>query len=97
MAMWATPPRSSRCSGWATQSGRWTPPCCPNHLGYKTWRGRFPEAAEVAAVVTGLDELGVLATCDAVLSGYLGAVGNGDTVARRERRVRAQIFSAIYA
>jgi pyridoxine kinase len=68
-----------------------------NHLGYKTWRGRFPDAAEVAEVVTGLDELGVLATCDAVLSGYLGAVGNGDTVANAVRAVRAKNPSAVYA
>jgi pyridoxine kinase len=68
-----------------------------NHLGYKTWRGRFPAAEEVHEVIIGLDELGVLAACDAVLSGYLGAVGNGVTVADAVKRVRAKNPAAIYA
>jgi pyridoxine kinase len=68
-----------------------------NHLGYKTWRGRFPSAEEVNEVVVGLGELGVLASCDAVLSGYLGAVGNGATVADAVKFVRARNPQAIYA
>jgi pyridoxine kinase len=68
-----------------------------NHLGYKTWRGRFPSAEEVDEVVTGLGELGVLAACDAVLSGYLGAVGNGATVAHAVDLVRAKNPKALYA
>jgi pyridoxine kinase len=68
-----------------------------NHLGYKTWRGRFPSAEEVNEVVVGLGELGVLAACDAVLSGYLGAVGNGDTVANAVKLVRAKNPQAVYA
>jgi pyridoxine kinase len=68
-----------------------------NHLGYKTWRGRFPSAEEVNEVVVGLGELGVLAACDAVLSGYLGAVGNGATVANAVKLVRAGNPKAVYA
>jgi pyridoxine kinase len=68
-----------------------------NHLGYKTWRGRFPSAEEVNEVVVGLGELGVLAACDAVLSGYLGAVGNGATVANAVKLVRAKNANAVYA
>ena len=43
-----------------------------NHLGYGTWAGRVRPAAEVREVIDGLGWLGVLSTCDAVLSGYLG-------------------------
>src|SRR5215468_8203708 len=48
-----------------------------NHLGYPTWRGRVHDVAEVAEIIDGLDRLGALAHCDAVLSGYLGDKGNG--------------------
>ncbi len=68
-----------------------------NHLGHPTWRGRFPAAEEVAEVVAGLDELGVLARCDAVLSGYLGSRENGETVADAVGRVRASRPAAVYA
>ncbi|MGH6962231.1 MAG: pyridoxal kinase, partial [Dongiaceae bacterium] len=42
-----------------------------NHLGYPTWRGRARPPEEVAEIVDGLDRLGALKRCDAVLSGYL--------------------------
>lgn len=68
-----------------------------NHLGHPTWRGRFPESAEVAEVVQGLHELGVLSRCDAVLSGYLGSRGNGRTVAAAVAAVREANPDAVYA
>jgi pyridoxine kinase len=43
-----------------------------NHLGYETHGGRILPASEVAAVVEGLVKLGVLARCDALLTGFLG-------------------------
>lgn len=43
-----------------------------NHTGYGSWRGAFFGAEHVRAIALGLSELGVLARCDAVLSGYLG-------------------------
>ncbi len=53
-----------------------------NHLGYETHGGRILPAGEVAAVVEGLVKLGVLARCDALLSGFLGqsATVAGDAV-----------------
>src|ERR1700684_3690625 len=43
-----------------------------NHLGYETHGGRILPAEDVAAVVEGLVKLGVLARCDALLTGFLG-------------------------
>src|SRR5438128_3319444 len=44
-----------------------------NHTGYGQWRGRVFEAEAISDVLEGVAERGVLATCDGVLSGYMGA------------------------
>jgi len=68
-----------------------------NHLGYPTWTGRARPPEEVAEIVAGLDRLGVLKRCDAVLSGYLGDKGNGAMVLDAVARVRAANANALYA
>jgi pyridoxine kinase len=65
-----------------------------NHTGYGKWRGGAVPAQEIAALFEGIAELGVLPRCDAVLSGYLGALEVGpvllDIVARtKEANPRA--------
>lgn len=68
-----------------------------NHLGYPTWRGRFRSPGEIAEIIDGLDNLGALARCDAVLSGYLGDAGNGEAVLDAVARVRRAHPPALYA
>ncbi len=51
-----------------------------NHTGYAGWRGRSFEAEHIAELVRGLEELGALAACRAVLSGYLGTAAVGEQV-----------------
>ncbi len=51
-----------------------------NHPGYGRHRGAVASAAEIAGIVAGLDDIGVLAGCDAVLSGYLGRAETGAAV-----------------
>jgi pyridoxine kinase len=68
-----------------------------NHLGYPTWLGRTHTSAEVREILDGLDLLGALKRCDAVLSGYLGDKGNGDVVLDAVARVRAANPGAPYA
>jgi pyridoxine kinase len=68
-----------------------------NHLGYPTWSGRARPPEEVAEIVDGLDRLGALQRCDAVLSGYLGDKGNGAVVLDAVARVRAANPNALYA
>lgn len=57
-----------------------------NHTGYGAWRGRVFDADAIREVMTGIEERGVLARCDGVLSGYMGSAEIGaailDTVAR---------------
>ena len=51
-----------------------------NHTGYPGWRGRSFEAEHIAELGKGLEEVGALATCRAVLSGYLGTAAVGEQV-----------------
>ena len=67
-----------------------------NHPGYGTWRGRTTPAAELAALVEGLADLGVLRRCRAVLSGYLGSEKNGGTVLDAVDRMRAARPASLY-
>ncbi len=67
-----------------------------NHPGYGTFGGRVRPAADVAAIVDGLDRLGVLAGCQAVLSGYLGSAENGRVVVEAVTRVKARNPRALY-
>jgi len=60
-----------------------------NHPGHGGCTGRVTEAGEVAALTDGLDALGVLADCDAVLAGYLGAADQAEPVAAAVDRVGA--------
>jgi len=67
-----------------------------NHPGHRTVRGRITPAAELAALLEGLAELGVLGECEAVLSGYLGAPETAGVVLDAVRRVRAARPGALY-
>ncbi len=60
-----------------------------NHPGHGGWRGHFATPASVAEIVRGLDDRGVLARCDAVLTGYLGDPGMGEVAIDAILRVRA--------
>jgi pyridoxine kinase len=67
-----------------------------NHTGYGAWRGRLLAPDEVRDVVTGIEERGVLPTCDAVLSGYLGGPGICEVVVDAVARVKAANPRATY-
>lgn len=67
-----------------------------NHPGYGSYRGCAVPPDLVEAIIDGLEELGVLARCDAVLSGYLGDPMNGRAVQDAVARVRASNPAALY-
>jgi pyridoxine kinase len=67
-----------------------------NHTGYGEWRGPVLPAEDVAEVVRGIEERGVLPQCDAVLSGYQGAEQVGAVVLDAVARVKAANPDAIY-
>jgi pyridoxine kinase len=67
-----------------------------NHTGYPGWRGPLLSAADIAAVVQGIDELGVLSQVDAVLSGYQGADDVGEVIVDTVELVRRRNPAAFY-
>ena len=68
-----------------------------NHTGYGAWRGLRLAPADVAEVVSGIEERGAFAGLDVVLSGYLGDAGVAAVVADAVARVKAASPTAIYA
>jgi pyridoxine kinase len=67
-----------------------------NHTGYGEWRGRVFDGPAVDEVVDGIADRGVLGTCDAVLSGYLGSADVGHAVVSSVDKVRAANPAAVY-
>ena len=67
-----------------------------NHTGYGSWRGPVLPATDVAAILAGVGDLGVLDRCDAVLSGYQGAADVGAVILSAVTTVKAANPAAIY-
>ncbi len=67
-----------------------------NHTGYGEWRGPLLAAEDVADVVRGIDDRGVLNRVDAVLSGYQGAEAVGAVVLEAVALVKERSPKAIY-
>jgi pyridoxine kinase len=67
-----------------------------NHTGYGAWGGPLLPPDDVRAVIAGIADRGVLATCDAVLSGYLGGPGICDVVVDAVAQVKAANPHATY-
>lgn len=67
-----------------------------NHTGYGAWRGRATPADQVADIVQGVEALGMLTRCDALLTGYVGDAALADVVLETARKVRAANPKAIW-
>jgi pyridoxine kinase len=67
-----------------------------NHTGYDTWRGPLLSPGDVADVITGVEERGVLDQVDGVLSGYQGSADIADVILDAVSRVRAANPRASY-
>ncbi len=67
-----------------------------NHTGYGRWRGRSTPVTVLRELVLGLDELGVLSTVDAVVTGYLGDEALVNEVATTVATVRQRNPAAWY-
>jgi len=67
-----------------------------NHTGYGAWRGRTAPADQVADIVAGIEALGMLSRCDALLTGYVGDAALGDVVLDTARKVRAANAKAVW-
>ena len=67
-----------------------------HHPGHGGWRGHVSRSDEVAALIAGLDAIGVLKSCDAVLSGYLGDANLGAPLLDAVARVKRANAEALY-
>lgn len=67
-----------------------------NHPGYGAWRGETFSASLIDACVEGIAARGAFPRCDAVLSGYLGALDTGAAVLRAVARVKDANRAALY-
>lgn len=67
-----------------------------NHTGYGDWKGRVFDGDSIDEVIEGIADRGVLGTCAAVLSGYLGSADIGQAVLGAVARVREANPEAVY-
>ena len=67
-----------------------------NHTGYGHWTGQVFTGESVRDLVDGIAARGALASCDAVLSGYMGDVAIGEAILHAVDRVRAANPAALY-
>ena len=68
-----------------------------NHTGYGDWTGRVFDGGMIDEVVSGIAARGVLASCDGVLSGYMGSADIGHAILSAVARVKAANPQALYA
>lgn len=66
------------------------------HTGYPGWTGAAFGAAQLDDIVRGLENLGVLSRCDAVLSGYMGDLDTGNAIVKAVDAVKKANPRAIY-
>jgi pyridoxine kinase len=67
-----------------------------NHTGYGSWTGQVCSGEEISRLIDGIEARGVLDTCDAVLSGYMGDVDVGTAILDAVRRLKRKNPAAIY-
>src|SRR5437762_618507 len=67
-----------------------------NHTGYGAWRGEVFGAPLVRELMQGIEERGVLPSCDGVLSGYIGSAEIGGAILAAVDRVKALSRKARY-
>ncbi len=67
-----------------------------NHTGYGEWRGPLLAADDVADVISGIQDRGVLGQADAVLSGYQGDPAVGAVILDAVARVKELNPDAVY-
>jgi pyridoxine kinase len=67
-----------------------------NHTGYGDWKGRVFDGPAIEEIVEGIAERGVLASCDGVLSGYMGSADIGTAILSAVARVREANPGALY-
>lgn len=66
------------------------------HSGYPGWTGTAFGAEHISLIIRGLQNLGVLSRCDAVLSGYMGDVDTGSAIVKAVDVIKKANPKALY-
>ncbi len=67
-----------------------------NHTQYGQWTGCVMPPEHLSEIVQGIENIGQLKRCDAVLSGYLGSAEQGEHILRIVRQVKAANPKAVW-
>lgn len=67
-----------------------------SHTGYEDWTGMIFPAQHLRNILEGLRKSGILLSCEAVLSGYLGDPENADTVVNIVKELRGLFPDFLY-
>jgi pyridoxine kinase len=67
-----------------------------NHTQYGQWTGCVMPPEHLSEIVQGIENIGQLKRCDAVLSGYLGSAEQGEHILRIVRQVKAANPQAVW-
>lgn len=67
-----------------------------NHTQYKQWKGLVLPAKQIIELTEGIDAIGELANCDAILSGYLGTAEQGREILEVVKHIKSLNPKAIY-
>lgn len=67
-----------------------------NHTGYGKWQGEIFSANHIEQVIHGIKNLGVMDSCKAVLSGYLGDSSIGEIILLTVQQLRQNNPKLIY-
>ena len=67
-----------------------------NHTQYGKWKGMVMPKEQIGEIVQGIDEIGELAKCDAVLSGYIGSAEQVTEIVNAFHTVKNCNPNAIY-
>lgn len=67
-----------------------------NHTQYGKWKGMVIPKAQIGEITAGIDEIGALHECDAILSGYIGAAEQGEEILAAVAKIKALNPNALY-
>jgi pyridoxine kinase len=67
-----------------------------NHTGYGSWKGEVFSVPMIEEVVAGIADRGVLASCDGVLSGYVGSLATGTAILGVVEKARTANPDVVY-
>lgn len=67
-----------------------------NHTQYGKWTGMVIPKEQIGEIVRGIDEIGELKKCDAVISGYIGSAEQVEEIINAVNQVKARNPQALY-